>query len=219
MPSTGTPSSSSAGSSGGAPSAYTDAGPPDRITPLGRRRRTSAAPTWWGSSSENTPDSRTRRAISWEYWPPKSRTTTSSTDWASPGCVLGRSCAEHTSLPASLPDSPLGRVTAPAASLVADTDRRRRPAGAHPDPLVALELLALRLERGSDRELGAVELGDVPVAARRHRCAQRAHQVEGAVVLTRRPLDDLLERAVLGRRDPRPARQRGMKGRHPPVVT
>ena len=48
----------------------TDAGPPERISPLGLRRATSSAPTWWGSSSEKTPHSRTRRAISCEYWPP-----------------------------------------------------------------------------------------------------------------------------------------------------
>ena len=56
-------------SSCGAPSAYTDAGPPERIRPFGLRRATSSAPTWCGSSSENTPHSRTRRAISCEYWP------------------------------------------------------------------------------------------------------------------------------------------------------
>src|SRR5262245_64422553 len=78
MPSTGIPSSSSSGSSRGAPGAYTDAGPPDRISPFGARLRTSPAPTWCGSSSLNTPHSRTRRAISCEYWPPKSRTSTSS---------------------------------------------------------------------------------------------------------------------------------------------
>jgi hypothetical protein len=64
------PSSSSAGSSRGAPGAYTEAGPPERMSPFGRRRATSSAPTWWGSSSENTPHSRTRRAMSCEYWPP-----------------------------------------------------------------------------------------------------------------------------------------------------
>ena len=37
MPITGTPSSSSAGSSAGAPSAYTDAGPPESTIPRGRR--------------------------------------------------------------------------------------------------------------------------------------------------------------------------------------
>ena len=39
MPSTGIPSSSSAGSSLGASGAYTDAGPPDRIRPFGLRAR------------------------------------------------------------------------------------------------------------------------------------------------------------------------------------
>ena len=44
-----------------------EAGPPERITPFGRRRDTSSAPTWCGRSSENTPHSLTRRAISCEY--------------------------------------------------------------------------------------------------------------------------------------------------------
>ena len=44
MPSTGIPSSSSSGSSRGAPSAYTEAGPPERISPFGLRRRTSSTP-------------------------------------------------------------------------------------------------------------------------------------------------------------------------------
>ena len=54
----------------GAPSAYTEAGPPERISPFGLRRRTSSTPTWCGRSSENTPHSRTRRAMSCEYCPP-----------------------------------------------------------------------------------------------------------------------------------------------------
>ena len=37
------PSSSSSGSSFGAPGAYTEAGPPERIRPFGRRLRTSMA--------------------------------------------------------------------------------------------------------------------------------------------------------------------------------
>ena len=61
------PSSSSSVRSFGAPSAYTDAGPPDRISALGRRRSMSSSGTWCGSSSANTPHSRTRRAISCEY--------------------------------------------------------------------------------------------------------------------------------------------------------
>src|SRR4051795_1498895 len=79
MPSTGMPSSSSAVSSFGAPSAYTLAGPPERMSPFGRRETISSIGTWWGSSSLKTPLSRTRRAMSCEYCPPKSRTTTSST--------------------------------------------------------------------------------------------------------------------------------------------
>ena len=39
------PSSSSSGSSFGAPGAYTDAGPPLRMRPFGLRRRTSSTPT------------------------------------------------------------------------------------------------------------------------------------------------------------------------------
>ena len=70
MPITGTPSSSRPSSSGGAPSAYTDAGPPDRMIPRGLRRAISSSGTWWGSSSLNTPQSRTLRAISCEYCPP-----------------------------------------------------------------------------------------------------------------------------------------------------
>src|SRR5438270_11073552 len=98
------------------------------------------------------------------------------------------------------------------ASLVADTDRRGLAARAHPHALLTLELLALGLERRRDGQLGAVELGDVAVAAGRHRGAQRAHQVEGPVVLPRGALDDLLERAVLSGRDAGAARQRRLEG-------
>ena len=42
MPNVGTPASNSAGSTCGAPSAYTDDGPPDRIIAAGRRARISA---------------------------------------------------------------------------------------------------------------------------------------------------------------------------------
>src|SRR5690606_34306970 len=78
-------------------------------------------------------------------------------------------------------------------------DRLRACRGAvrHPDLLVTLEVLALRLQRRRDHQLRAVELRDVLVAARGHRRAQATHQVEGAVVLVRGPGDDLLERAVL----------------------
>ena len=42
MPNVGTPAPNSAGSTDGAPSAYTDEGPPDRITAAGRRARSSS---------------------------------------------------------------------------------------------------------------------------------------------------------------------------------
>src|SRR5919197_5314520 len=76
MPSVGTPSSNRPGSMRGAPSAYTDAGPPLRISACGLRARTCAAVTPWPTSSEYTRHSRTRRAISCAYCPPRSSTST-----------------------------------------------------------------------------------------------------------------------------------------------
>src|SRR5581483_11365372 len=140
-------------------------------------RRTSSRPTWCGSSSENTPHSRTRRAISCEYWPPKSRTTTSSE-------MGGRFAASM---------GPSGPVRTGA---LVDTHGRGRCLGAHAHALLALEVLALGLERRRYRELRPVELGDVPIAAGGHRRAQRVYQVDRAVVLARGALDDLLEGAV-----------------------
>src|SRR5437764_7074556 len=184
MPSTGTPSSSSSRRSGGAPRSYTEAGPPDRITPRGRRRRTSATPTSWGKSSENTPHSRTLRAISCEYWPPKSRTTTSSgatwrAETESPEDAASAACSARERA------RTLGDEEFADAKSVEGTDRRRFAASPHPHALLALELLALGLQRRRDRQLRPVELGDVAIAAGGHRGAQRAHQVERAVVLPR----------------------------------
>src|SRR5438105_1646749 len=76
MPSVGTPSSKIAGSTCGAPSAYTDAGPPERISATGSRRLISSALARCEMSSEYTRASRTRRAISCEYCPPRSSTST-----------------------------------------------------------------------------------------------------------------------------------------------
>src|SRR5256714_7296495 len=70
------PRSKSAGSTCGAPSAYTDAGPPLRISACGLRARTCAAVTPCPTSSEYTRHSRTRRAISCAYCPPRSSTRT-----------------------------------------------------------------------------------------------------------------------------------------------
>src|SRR6478752_7229772 len=218
MPSTGIPSSSSSRSRRGAPSAYTDAGPPERIRPLGRRRATSSAPTWWGNSSLNTPHSRTRRAISCEYWPPKSRTTTSSR------AVSGGRSSTVSSETVSVPVTPLAAVgvagTA-AGSVIAygyPGGHRGPPVGAHAHGLLALELLALGLERRRDHHLGALEVADVLVSAGRHRGLERTDEVEGAVVLLGGAEHDLLERAVLDGGDPRAARQRRVEGGHAPVV-
>src|SRR4051794_26990921 len=185
MPSTGIPSSSSSSRSFGASSAYTDAGPPERISPRGERRLISSRSTVCGSSSLNTPHSRTRRAISCEYCPPKSRTSTSSERVAAAPAAGGRGVVSASATRQLLPDE---RRSSYTAAIVGHGVRARRSghggAGcAHADRLVALELLALRLERRRDHDLGAVKRGDVLVPARGHRCAQRSHEVERAVVL------------------------------------
>ena len=60
----------------GASSAYTLAGPPDRMMAAGASSRTSSAVMSHGTISEYTRKSRTRRAISCPYWAPKSTTMT-----------------------------------------------------------------------------------------------------------------------------------------------
>src|SRR4051795_9155809 len=175
MPSTGMPSSSSSGRSFGAPSAYTDAGPPLRISPRGWRRRISSSGTVCGSSSLNTPHSRTRRAISCEYCPPKSRTSTSS-------CATPRSTASASTGWSATTGPALSGEAVGARVSVCDK-RHRSAARRHADLLLALELLALRLQRRGDHQLGPVELRDVLVAAGGHRGLQRAHEIERAVVL------------------------------------
>src|SRR3954469_24307786 len=79
----------------GAPSAYTDAGPPERITAIGLRRRRSSALARCETSSEYTRASRTRRAISCEYCPPRSSTSTgrssgSGWSWVTSGAAVIR---------------------------------------------------------------------------------------------------------------------------------
>ena len=54
MPSTGTPAVNSPSGPGGAPSAYTDAGPPDRMIALGRRASSSAVDIVLGTIIEYT---------------------------------------------------------------------------------------------------------------------------------------------------------------------
>src|SRR5450830_1259818 len=76
MPSTGTPASNSAGSTDGAPSAYTLDGPPDRMIATGSLARICSTVAVWGTISEYTCASRTRRAMSCAYCAPKSTTRT-----------------------------------------------------------------------------------------------------------------------------------------------
>src|SRR5262245_1392175 len=180
MPRTGTPSPNTPGSTSGAPSSYTDAGPPDSTMPAGRRAASSDALRPCGTISEYTWHSRIRRAISCAYCAPRSTTRT------------GRSDA--------------GRSGPRATTLVA-----------HPDALGGLVGLALGLDRRGDHELGLLELADRRVAGRRHRRRERTEQVERAVVLVRRPDEDLLERRDLLGLDPGPPRERGVERRHPPV--
>ena len=78
MPSTGTPSSNTAAGAAGAAVSVVEAGPPDRMIALGANARIAASSTVHGRISEYTPASRTRRAISWVYWEPKSRIRTRS---------------------------------------------------------------------------------------------------------------------------------------------
>src|SRR5918992_1310780 len=160
MPSTGTPSSNRPGSTCGAASAYTDAGPPERMSASGRRARTSAGEMRWLTSSENTRHSRTRRAISCEYWPPRSTTRTGRSSGLGSGVGRGRTSPNSLS---------------------------------HSNSLRLLERLALGLDRGRKHDLGALELVDVLVAARRHRGAKGAHEVERAVVLGRGADEDFLQ--------------------------
>src|SRR5829696_2203072 len=157
MPRTGIPRSSSWVRSFGAPSAYTEAGPPERISPRGERRRISSMAIVCGSSSLKTPHSRTRRAISCEYWPPKSRTRTSS-ERVALAPVAGSRGVTRASGKRLLPDE---RRRGDAAAVVGDGLRHWRGGGgrrgAHADRLRLLKLLALRLERRGDHDLGAVE--------------------------------------------------------------
>ena len=76
MPNTGTPASNSAGSTCGAPGAYTLDGPPDSTIAAGRRASISLTGIECGTSSEYTSASRTRLAMSWAYCAPKSTTRT-----------------------------------------------------------------------------------------------------------------------------------------------
>ena len=56
----------------GLPPSWTEAGPPDRMMPLGPGQSSALSADWKGTISEYTPASRMRRAMSWVTWEPKS---------------------------------------------------------------------------------------------------------------------------------------------------
>src|ERR1700709_1304468 len=132
MPSTGISRSSSSVGKAGGPSSYTEGEQREPTSPFGFRSRIVSSDVFAGKSSAKTPHSRMRRAISWEYCPPKSRTSTSSAN-------LGA-----------------GAVEAPA-SVVGDSNTGRdrcAPVGAHPHRLLVLQLLALAHQGRRDHHLG-----------------------------------------------------------------
>src|SRR6202011_5585583 len=116
-----------------------------------------------GMSSQYTFASRTRRAISWLYWLPKSRTSTVSRPaGAVPGC-----CCPGSTVPGSSVVSTRGMSSGAAGSGTPTRDTRPRgrlclgaPSsfGAHAHPLRGLGLLALADDRGRDHHLDLLEL-------------------------------------------------------------
>src|SRR3954463_2024873 len=95
----------------------------------------------------------------------------------------------------------------------------RADSPAHADALRALECLAFGLQRRRDHDLGLLELLERLVAGGGHRRAERTEEVHGAVVVVRRPGEDLGERSPLTRMHSRATREVGMEGGHTPVVT
>src|SRR5215217_1126042 len=217
MPRTGMPISSSSRRSSGAPSEYTEAGPPDSTSAPGRRSLMLSKSVVCGRSSAKTPHSRIRRAMSCEYWPPKSRTSTSSR--AVSGAWTSAASDETASDPVT-PLAAVGVAGTAAPSVIADGYSRRHrgpPVGSHADGLLALELLALRLECRRHHHLGPLEVPDVLVPACGHGGLEGSHEVERAVVLLGGTEEDLLETPVLNRGDPGAAGKQRVEGGHPPV--
>src|SRR5215210_515540 len=89
---------------------------------------------------------------------------------------------------------------------------------AHPDALGRLLGLALGRERGSEHDLGLLELFYVLVAGRSHAGPQGAHEVERPVVLAGWPDEYLLERTRGPCANAGAAREGRVESRHPPRV-
>ncbi len=72
MPSTGSPDSNTQSGVRGVPISVTLAGLPESMTARGLTRSSALSARLNGTISEYTPASRTRRAMSWVTWEPKS---------------------------------------------------------------------------------------------------------------------------------------------------
>src|SRR5215831_12604872 len=224
MPSVGIPSEKSAGSTRGAPSAYTDAGPPLRISACGLRARTWSGVTVCGTSSEKTRHSRTRRAISWEYCPPRSTTSTGRSSGLASG--KGRTEASAPIVRRLLRDRHVVRMrlAQPGAGdahepRVVQLRDRRRAAVAHGLAQAADQLMQDRRQRALVRHASLDPLGHelvdvldvaLEVAVLRERArAHRAERAHAAVLLEPLALmqDDVAGRLV-GAREHRPEHHR-----------
>src|SRR3954447_3004084 len=153
------------GSTCGAPSAYTDAGPPDRISAHGSRRRSSAAVARCETSSEYTRASRTRRAISCEYCPPRSTTSTGRSSGAAAGCssttsaptVIGRVLRNRDVVRVRLAQPRAGDADEPRLLQRVD---RRRAAVAHRLTEAADDLVQHACDRALVRDATLDAFGD-----------------------------------------------------------
>src|SRR3954453_9474617 len=192
MPSVGMTSSKMRGSTRGAAAEYTDAGPPLRMIACGLRARIASGEIECPTSSENTRHSRTRRAISCAYWPPKSRTSTGRSSAVGNGTTFD--CGSAAIVRRLFRDRDVVRVRL-AQPGAGDADERgvlqvgdrRGAAVAHRLPQTADQLVDDRRERPlvGDPALDAfrhelLDVLDVPleVAVLRERAG--AHRAEGA---------------------------------------
>src|SRR5215208_606212 len=213
MPSTGTPRSYRAGSTCGAASAYTEAGPPERTSACGLRRRTSSGPMVCGTSSEYTRHSRTRRAISCEYWPPRAITRTGRSSGRATGSwttsaadpVIRRLLRDRHVVRMGLAEPSAGNAH---EARVLELGDRRRPAVAHRLADAPDQLVKDRREPPLVGDAPLDSLGDelvdvlhvaLEVAVLRERAgAHRAERAHAAVLLVALALreDDLARRLV-----------------------
>src|SRR5438876_2070101 len=159
--------------------------------------------------------SRTRRAISCVYCPPKSTTAILSVGGPSRGPPNSR--AKGATPPSHSPgpgcSSRPGESGALLGVLVATLLLPRAS-----ELLGLLEDLAFGLDRGSDDQLRLLQFADVARAHRAHAGPDRAHEVQGAVLGEGRAEEDLFERPRDAHANAGAARQVHVRRGHPPVI-